>query len=462
MPMPREGNLARGEKGEYAVRRILKSGDAAVSCEAQEKGTGRQVFLKLYIAPTSRSDWFRDYLGYERELNRRLAEDDYLRDVSVPATDVFAAPLLGADGRPLSKHPSIFQVFRWLDGGFTLKDATSRPAGEPEPDWATRVYLAKVFVSALERLHARDVVHGDLKPENVGLEPFEPEGHAPRVRPTLLDMDFSVLADRTAPWHGKLGYTGTLGYHSPEHLRGEVPRKASDVFTAAVILCELLAGRHPFVSAFEGEADELKRRMREGETDFGDAPIPLSGPCGPDLPAMLRLALSPDPEARPTAAQLSKILARLRRSLAEGGRPRFGWLFGPDAATATGTERAKPEAVAIRVAAPAAPPAPEKAPAVLSRKLVLRGAKGEIRTRAPLSPTRTLLARVVGDDARFTDGRPQFEVVPEGDVWTVRPTSPLNPTFLNGAPLRKPAALKDGDVLSIQSVYAKLVVSFAA
>ena len=45
MPMPREGNLARGEKGEYAVRRILKSGDAAVSCEAQEKGTGRKVFL---------------------------------------------------------------------------------------------------------------------------------------------------------------------------------------------------------------------------------------------------------------------------------------------------------------------------------------------------------------------------------------------------------------------------------
>ena len=28
MPMPREGNVARGDKGEYAVRRILKSGDA--------------------------------------------------------------------------------------------------------------------------------------------------------------------------------------------------------------------------------------------------------------------------------------------------------------------------------------------------------------------------------------------------------------------------------------------------
>lgn len=470
MPMPREGNLARGEKGEYAVRRILKSGDAAVSCEAQEKGTGRKVFLKLYIAPTSRSDWFRPYLDYERELNRRLSEDDYLRDVSVPARDVFAAPLLGADGRPLSKHPSVCQVFRWIEGGFTLKDATSRPAGEPEPDWATRVYLAKIFVSALERLHARNVVHADLKPENVGLEPFELESGEKRLRPTLLDMDFSVLADRTAPWHGKLGYTGTLGYHSPEHLRGEVPRTASDVFTAAAILCELLAGRHPFLSAFEGETGELKRRIREGETDFGDAPIPLLGPCRTDLPVLLRLALSPDPEVRPTAAQLAKDLARLRRSLAGGGPPRFGWLFDPPASAGGETGRGEPEAAAAVAVAPgraeeagtAAEPVREESPAPRPPKLVLRGKCGAIRTRTLLAPGRTLLARAVGDDARFTDGRPQFEVAPEGGGWTVRPTKPLNPTFLNGRPLREPASLRTGDVLSIQSVYAKLLVSFAA
>lgn len=470
MPMPREGNLARGEKGEYAVRRILKSGDAAVSCEAQEKGTGRKVFLKLYIAPTSRSDWFRPYLDYERELNRRLSEDDYLRDVSVPACDVFAAPLLGADGRPLSKHPSICQVFRWIEGGFTLKDATSRPAGEPEPDWATRVYLAKIFVSALERLHARNVVHADLKPENVGLEPVELESGKKRLRPTLLDMDFSVLADRTAPWHGKLGYTGTLGYHSPEHLRGEVPRKASDVFTAAVILCELLAGRHPFLSAFEGETDELKRRMREGETDFSGDAIPLLGPCGAELPALLRLALSPDPEERPTAGQLSKNLARLRRSLAGGGSPRFGWFFDPAAVPGVEAGRVEPKTSTAVAVAPvrtaedvtAAEPVREEAPPPRPSKLVLRGKIGAIRTRTALAPNRALLSRVIGDDARFTDGRPQFEVIPAGGGWIVRPTSPLNPTFLNGSPLRAPAALKDGDVLSIQSVYARISVSFAA
>ena len=440
MPMPREGNLARGTKGIYAVRRILKSGDAATACEAEDMLAKRRVFLKLYIAPTSRCEWFRSYLDYERELNKRLAEDDYLREVSVPATDVFASQLLGADGHPLSKHPSVFQVFRWIDGGFTLKDATSRPAGAPEPDWATRVYLAKVFVSALEHLHARDVVHCDLKPENVGLEAFGLPSGETRLRPTLLDMDFSILADKTAPWHGREGYTGTPGYHSPEHLRGEVPQKASDVFTAGMILCELLAGHHPFASAFEGETDKLKRRMREGETDFGDAPIPLLGTCETDLPVLLQMALSPDPGKRPTAALLSKDLARLRRSLPDGGQPRFGWLFDP---------ADEPKTV---------PPVS----ATCLRKLVLRGVRGDIRTRVQLAPNRSILSQAVGDDVRFTDGRPQFEVVPVGGGWIVRPTEPLNPTFLNGAPLRAPAALKPGDVLSIQSAYAKLTVSFAA
>ena len=459
MPMPREGNVARGEKGEYAVRRILKSGDAAVACEAEEKGTGRKAFLKLYISPTSRCDWFRPYLDYERELNRRLATDDYLRDVSVPAVDVFAAPLRGADGRPLSRHPSVFQVFRWVDGGYTLKHATSRPAGEPEPDWATRVYLAKIFVSALERLHERDVVHCDLKPENIGLEPFKLPSGETRLRPTLLDMDFSILADRTAPWHGHAGYIGTPGYRSPEHLSGEVPGKASDVFTAAIILCELLAGRHPFASAFEGETDELGRRMREGETDFGDAPVPLLGPCETGLPGLLRAALSPDPEERPPASLLSKDLARLRRSLAGGGSPRFGWLFEPAPKPAREPEHGES---ADGPAGSGTPPPPPPPSPPSGRKLVLRGARGDIRTRTALAPGRPILARAVGADERFTDGRPQFEVVPKGDGWIVRPTEPLNPTFLNGAPLRAPAVLKEGDVLSIQSVYAKLTVSFAA
>lgn len=478
MPMPREGNLARGEKGEYAVRRILKAGDAATACEAVETRSGNRVFLKLYTAPTPRCEWFRPYLDYERELNARLAKDDYLRDISVPALDVFAAPLLGSDGTPLSKHPSIFQVFHWVEGGLTLKDVTSPAPGTTPADWITRLYLAKIFVSALDRLHARNIVHTDLKPENVALMLIPMDDGETRQRPTLLDMDFSILSDRVAPWHGKCGYTGTPGYHSPEHLRGEVPQKASDVFTAGIILCELLAGRHPFASAFGGETDELKRRMREGETDFAGHGIPLLRDATESLSLLLEQSLSPDPNDRPTAAQLAGELSLLRRRHPLKGRLSLPPDAGTPADLRRETERAaravegetamtatptKPTTmVAPDTARPEVAPYRAGIPAVGSSKLILLGKTGAIRTRVPLAPTRTLFERAVGDDARFTDRRPQFEVMPEAGVWIVRPTKAANATFLNGEPLVEPAVLKSGDVLSIQNLYAKLTVSFAA
>ena len=56
----------------------------------------------------------------------------------------------------------------------------------------------------------------------------------------LIDMDFSVLADHRAPWHGYQGYVGSDNYRSPEHLtRGAMPGLASDVFTCGLILYEL-------------------------------------------------------------------------------------------------------------------------------------------------------------------------------------------------------------------------------
>ena len=469
MPIvPSPGDRVQGALHRYTLLKLLNKGACANAFGATDE-RGEKIFLKAYTSPTTLKPWYDDYLRYEIELNARLGADPVLAQQSVRATDVFSATF-EHEGRA-TRNPNLFQVFPFVSGNRNLGDlAADGWRGRPLRG-GERLMVAAVFLAALARLHAAKIVHADLKPANVQMVRIG-DGAAPLFRPLLVDMDFSVLADRRAPWHGdaSVGYVGTPGYFSPEHLRGEVPRKASDVFTAAVILCELLAGRHPFLSAFEGETDELKRRMREGETDFGDAAIPLLGPCGAELPALLRLALSPDPEERPTAGQLSKNLARLRRSLAGGGSPRFGWFFEPGAVPGVEAGRVEPETATAVAVAPvrtaadvtAAEPVREEAPPPRPSKLVLRGKIGAIRTRTALAPNRALLSRVIGDDARFTDGRPQFEVIPAGGGWIVRPTSPLNPTFLNGSPLRAPAALKDGDVLSIQSVYARISVSFAA
>ena len=71
-------------------------------------------------------------------------------------------------------------------------------------------------------------------------------------------MDFSLLADRKAPWHGYQAYIGTDNYRSPEHMtRGAIPSTASDIFTSGLILYELLVGVHPYWQ--EDQAEYAKR-----------------------------------------------------------------------------------------------------------------------------------------------------------------------------------------------------------
>ena len=104
---------------------------------------------------------------------------------------------------------------------------------------------AKVLTAGVAALHESSVVHADLKPANAYLVEDSSIGSGYQLK--LIDMDFSLLADRRAPWHGFQGYVGSDNYRSPEHLtRGGVPEPASDVFTCGLMLYELLAGEHPY------------------------------------------------------------------------------------------------------------------------------------------------------------------------------------------------------------------------
>ncbi len=93
------------------------------------------------------------------------------------------------------------------------------------------------LAAALAALHARGLVHGDVKPENVRLDE---EGRA-----VLLDLGFArrARADSTSAPRGD---AGSLAYLSPERVRGEAATPASDVFALGLVLYELATGLHPF------------------------------------------------------------------------------------------------------------------------------------------------------------------------------------------------------------------------
>ena len=442
MPIvPTPGDRVASPRHRYALLKLLNKGACANAFSATDEN-GEKVFLKAYTSPTTLKPWYDDYLRYEIELNRRLGAEPVLAQQSVRATDVFSATF-EHEGRP-TRNPNIFQVFPFVSGNRNLGDLIDAGDGGRALSGPERLMVATIFLAALARLHEAKIVHADLKPENVQMVRLG-SGRELLFRPLLVDMDFSVLADRRAPWHGdpSVGYVGTPGWFSPEHLRGDVPTTASDAFTASLILWKLLAGAHPFASALGDDAEpgDYRERVLAGRHDFGvEMPSLLPGVAAPGLARLLLRALSPDPDRRPTVAELHAAALAARRGGAD--------------AVASATEPTTIPPLVTRHSS-----------LVTSRpRLVLTGPNGVFSTGGRFAVTRATLRRVAGDDARYAGDAPQFVLERgAGDDWLVLPPpeAPRNPTYRNGAPLGAPAVLAAGDVLSIGPVKAACTVSFS-
>jgi eukaryotic-like serine/threonine-protein kinase len=154
------------------------------------------------------------------------------------------------------------------------------------------------ILSALAAAHRRGVVHRDLKPGNLM---FRRDPDAPGAEIVLGDFGVAHLPDE----RGAIGVdaarerrpaeaVGTLAYMAPEQRRGEAVA-ASDLYAAAVVLYEMLAGQAPW------PRDVLLSGVRR-ETDL-TLPADATGSGPPALLARVQrhlLALShPDPTARP-------------------------------------------------------------------------------------------------------------------------------------------------------------------
>ena len=101
--------------------------------------------------------------------------------------------------------------------------------------------IARQIARGLAAAHARGIVHGDLKPENVFV------GVDGRVK--ILDFGLATLHDPVASRNADAEpavVTGTVSYMAPEQLRGEATDGRTDLFALGVVLHEMLTGRRPF------------------------------------------------------------------------------------------------------------------------------------------------------------------------------------------------------------------------
>jgi tRNA A-37 threonylcarbamoyl transferase component Bud32 len=163
--------------------------------------------------------------------------------------------------------------------------------------------IARGIAAALDALHERQVVHLDLKSQNVMLEP-SPDGGAPRV--VVTDFGVSRGVDLAATATVEAG--GTPAYMPPEQLSRCGPMApAVDVYALGVVLFEMLTGELPY------GAEALAARRVEDEPP---SPRRLVPEIGPIVDAVIRRCLAGAPAER--FASAGEVIGAL-----EGHEPRW-------------------------------------------------------------------------------------------------------------------------------------------
>lgn len=266
---------------DFRLQRKLYEGSSSMVMRAIHNASGRPVVVKVYK---------RSRLG---ELQRfQLAREIclHVKTLHPHIIDLYSA---WKD----AKH--VYLLLEWAPGG-TLLDLMRRRGGARLDEGEAAVRVARPLLAALAYLHGQDLIHRDIKLENVLLGA---DGSA-----RLADFGLSIDSSSELP-NTRLG---TCGYFAPEVL--DCPRKrtpfemkqrgqdgtpagyssAVDIWSAGVLLFELLTGRAPFAAPSAQAVVEAIRRR----------PIQYPEHLSPEAVSFLSALLQRDPATRATAQQL--------------------------------------------------------------------------------------------------------------------------------------------------------------
>ena len=286
----------------YEILKLFDPGANAFSGKAKAPN-GRIVFFKKYCHPGGSSPWLGDFIDYQKELKRRIQQDPFANKMCYEFIEFFDL----SSTTSLIPLRVFYQVFEWIDGGEDLRGLLNKDRSSPGAvTWSQKILFAKMLTHGINAIHKAGIIHSDLKPENLYLIPEVTLAAKFKLR--VIDMDFSVIDGRRAPWEeGGGGYVGTNGYMSPEHFGG-VPSKGSDAFTSALILSELLTGVHP-AQRFLSNEIQYENAVIRGEL----TPIEINNPIErvsdlSFLNKVLNGCLRKEVDRRPTMEQVLKAL----------------------------------------------------------------------------------------------------------------------------------------------------------
>ncbi|MGW6919419.1 serine/threonine-protein kinase [Kitasatospora sp. NPDC054939] len=255
------------------------------------------------------------------------AHDELLdRDVAVKELDVgglsgeeFARlrDRMQRETRAVAGHPGVVTVHEVIEqddrpwivmelvDGRPLTDVIASDGPLPPGDTAR---IGAQVLSVLDRAHRAGVVHRDVSPATVLVEPGG--------RAVLTGFGVAAFEESTPTADG-VGGPGSPDYLAPERVTGRDPGPASDVWSLGATLYTAVEGRPPFARPTSGGT------LHAAVEDTPPGPR-RAGPLGPAVAALLRK----EPEARPTTDQAHRLLA----AVASGSLPGAAASYGPVAA----------------------------------------------------------------------------------------------------------------------------------
>src|SRR5438477_12974155 len=206
--------------GPYEVITLLGEGGMGQVYRGRDPRLGRDIAIKVL----PKESW------HDTEAKARF-EREARAVASLSHPNVIAVHDFG-------EQSGTFYVITELLEGKTLRDRML----DANVPWRKAVEIGAEIAEGLAAAHARSIVHRDLKPENVyltsdGRVKILDFGLA-RFRPPSSPQEEASTRTETEP--GTV--MGTVGYMSPEQVRGERADAPSDIFSLGCILYEMIVG----------------------------------------------------------------------------------------------------------------------------------------------------------------------------------------------------------------------------
>jgi eukaryotic-like serine/threonine-protein kinase len=252
----------------YRIENLVARSGMASIFRATDTRDGRTVAIKIPHPEMEADPQLFDRFKREQEIGEKLDHPGVMK--------VFKD----------DRRSRVYMVMEWVDG-VLLRNLLS---GQRKFSSERAARIIARICEALEYIHSHGVVHRDLKPENIMVDPED------RIK--LIDFGIAGSEGSRRLTFAKLSNVmGTPDYISPEQVKGKRGDGRSDIYSAGVMLYEMLTGKLPFTG------DNPFLIMNDRLLNSPVPPREIDPAISPAMQEVIYRALERDPKNRYATAR---------------------------------------------------------------------------------------------------------------------------------------------------------------